>query len=73
MKFEEIFKKEGMYVADSFGEGLALKVIGDILYSIDYKDKNDISPKLSLQIMYNGLLHKEYTEVFTRQSLFKKQ
>jgi hypothetical protein len=72
MKFEEIFEKEGMYVADSFGEGLALKVIGDTLYNIDYKDKNDISPTVSNQVMYKGLLHKEYTEVFTRQSLFKK-
>ncbi len=72
MTFEEIFDQEGLYVADSFGEGVALKVIGDTLYSIIYEDKNDTFGRESIQSMYRGLLKKQYTKVLTRQSLFKK-
>ncbi len=72
MTFEEIFDEEGLYVADSFGEGVALKVIGDTLYSVIYEDKSDIIGKTTIQSMYRALLKKEYTKVFTRQSLFKK-
>ncbi len=72
MTFEEIFDQEGLYVADSFGEGVALKVIGDTLYSAIYENEDDLFPKENIQSMYKGLLTKNYTKVITRQSLFKK-
>ena len=72
MKFEEIFNEEGLYVADSFSEGVALKIEGDTLYSCIYKDEDDLFPRVNIQSMYKGLLNKEYTKVFTRQSLFNK-
>lgn len=72
MKFEEIFNQEGLYVANSFGEGVALKIIGDTLYSCIYENKDDLFPRESIQSVYKGLFDKEYTKVLTRQSLFKK-
>ncbi len=72
MKFEQIFEKEGLYVADSFGEGVALKIIGDTMYSVVYESKDDLFPRENIQSMYKGLFSKEYTKVLTTQSLFKK-
>jgi hypothetical protein len=72
MKFEEIFNKEGLYVAESFGEGVALKIEGDTLYSCIYKNEDDLFPEVRIQPVYKGLFDKEYTKVFTRQSLFNK-
>ena len=72
MKFEEIFNQEGLYVADSFAEGVALKIIGDTLYSCIYESADDVLPDVRTQPVYKGLFDKEYTKVLTRQSLFNK-
>lgn len=72
MKFEEIFNQEGLYVADSFDEGVALKIIGDTVYSCVYKSTDDVLPDIRTQPVYKGLFDKEYKKVFTRQSLFNK-
>ena len=76
MKFEEIFKEEGLYKADTFKKGIAFEIkenyiTGDReLFIKSFKDENDLMPKSVPQIVYERLFKKEYTKVYTRQSLF---
>lgn len=72
MKFQEIFNEEGLYVADGFSKGVALKV-GDLgfLYQIVYKHPDDLFPEEITMPVYKGLFEKDYRKVFTRQQLFK--
>jgi hypothetical protein len=72
MKFEEIFNKPGLYVTDSFSEGVCFEVTKEgYLYLVIYKHKDDILPQKTNALVYKGLFAKEYKKVFTRQSLFK--
>lgn len=76
MKFEDIFKEEGLYRADSFMKGVAFKIKindtygGKELFLVTFKDKNDLTPESVTPIIYDGLFKKEYTKVHTRQALF---
>lgn len=72
MKFEEIFNEEGLYVADGFTDGAALKV-NDVgfLYLVDYKNPNDLFPNEITMPVYKGLFEKDYRKVFNVKSLFK--
>lgn len=76
MNFEEIFKEEGLYKANTFRKGIAFEIkensiTGDReLFIKTFKDENDLSPESQPQVVYERLFKKEYTKVFTRQSLF---
>lgn len=76
MKFEEIFKEEGLYGAESFREGIALEIkrneiTGDNeVFMKSYKDKNDVMPETTSLVVYEGLFKKDYIKIYTRQSLF---
>jgi hypothetical protein len=70
MKFEEIFKEEGLYVADSFIKGFCFEVKDGFLYGVTYTSATDLFPKKESQGMYYGLLLKDYKKVFTIKSLF---
>jgi hypothetical protein len=72
MTFQEIFNQDGLYKADSFVEGFCFKVVAGCLYGMEYRDENDISPLQNVMLVSRHLFTKEYTKVFTRQSLFKK-
>lgn len=74
MKFQDIFNKEGMYIADDFAEGTALEVSRDnTLYLVTYKSHMDLQPTKITMPVYGGMFKKEYTPVYTRQSLFIKK
>ncbi len=74
MKFEEIFKENGLYASKDFVEGFCFEVFGSekSLQSVQYKNKFDMSPERGRALVYLGLFDKEYEKVLTRQSLFKK-
>lgn len=79
MKFEEIFKEEGLYKADSFRKGTAFKIkknsITDSmeLYMVSYEKATDITPQHEEpMLVYGGLFEKEYVKLFNRNELFKE-
>lgn len=72
MKFEKIFKEDGMYVSDSFAQGVCFNVRNKTLYMLTYENKNDINPTEEIAPVYLGLFNKKYKKVYTRQSLFNK-
>jgi hypothetical protein len=43
-----------------------------VLYSFEYEHKDDMFPLQNVMPVDKNLFTKEYTKVFTRQSLFKK-
>lgn len=77
MKFEEIFNEEGLYKSESFVKGFCFQIKKNSitnsleLYSLTYRNLNDILPYKDQVVVYSGLFKKEYTKVFTRESLFK--
>lgn len=72
MKFEEIFNEKGLYIADGFAEGSALKVDDEgFLKLVNYKNKDSITYTEDNMLIYKGMFKKDYRKVFTRQSLFK--
>ncbi len=78
MTFQEIFLEEGLYKADSFADGVAFEIKKNKwtgnreLFIKTFKDKNDLLPTSEPQIVYEELFHKQYSKVYTRQSLFLK-
>jgi hypothetical protein len=72
MTFQEIFNQDGLYKADSFVEGFCFKVEDGVLYSYEYEHADDKFPLKDIVPVTKNLFTKEYTKVFTRQSLFKK-
>lgn len=75
MKFEEIFKENGLYTSDDFVEGFCFEVFGHekALMAVQYKNADDILPEKHRALVYEGLFKKTYRKVFTRQSLFNKK
>lgn len=73
MKFEEIFKENGLYTSDDFVEGFCFEVHGyeKALIAVQYKNVDDLMPEKHRALVYEGLFNKTYRKVFTRQSLFK--
>lgn len=72
MKFEEIFKEKGLYKTDSFIKGYCLEVDEDgWLHSLHYRDENDLLPIRENAYINKSYFSKDFTKVFTRQSLFK--
>lgn len=76
MKFEEIFKEEGLYVADSFAKGFVFKISKNkinnsfILSPLRYDYEDDMNPIEEDLTVYGELFKKDYKKVYTRQSLF---
>lgn len=75
MKFEEIFKDNGLYTSDDFVEGFCFEVFGNekALMAVQYKNADDLIPEKHRALVYADLFKKTYRKVFTRQSLFKKK
>lgn len=75
MKFEEIFKENGLYTSDDFTEGFCFEVFGHekSLMAVQYKNADDLLPEKHRALVYEGLFKKTYRKVFTRQSLFNKK
>jgi hypothetical protein len=73
MTFEEILKKDGLYVADSFCEGFCFEVKEGWLYYKNYRNSTDFNPYCELQSMHYSFLLKDYKQVFTIKSLFKNK
>jgi hypothetical protein len=72
MNFQDIFKEQGLYKASSFTQGTAFKVTENKeLFTVIYKDKDDMLPEEYPTLVYAELFNKEYEKVYTRQSLFK--
>lgn len=72
MTFEEIFKKDGRYTSDGFAEGFCFEINKGTLYCIQYKDKEDLFPDRWIYPINANAFRKNYKQVLTRQSLFKK-
>lgn len=78
MTFIEIFEEEGLYTANSFADGVALKIEIDtfgvyVLSFVNYYNIDVITPVvLNMQITDN-LVNKNYKRVLTRYQLFGKQ
>lgn len=70
MTFEEIFKQDGLYKADSFAPGVAFKIEGGTLKLVTYLSPNDILPSVDSPCIYSGLFSKDYTKVYNIKSLF---
>jgi hypothetical protein len=74
MTFQEIFKNPGLYVADSFAEGVAFRVNERFeLYVEEYKDVNDLLPETYPTIVYGGLFEKDYKKILLKKNLFKEE
>lgn len=77
-KFEHIFREEGLYVADSFKEGVAFQIIKNGLDSqmqlhvIKYNDPADTSPEEESLKTYGGMFDKVYYKVSSVKDLFAK-
>ena len=72
MKFEEIFNERGLYVADGFVNGVALKVDDDgYLKLVTYKNKDSLKYTEDNMPIFKGMFKKDYRKVFTIKSLFK--
>ncbi len=71
MTFQEIFQEDGLYKADSFKEGICLKVEDGFLKLVCFLSKDDMNPRVENAPVHKSYFGKEYTKVFTRQSLFK--
>ena len=76
MKFEDIFKEEGLYTSNSFGQGVCFEVrrnqFDDVLelYTLTYKDVKDTKPSRCPTLVYADLFNKIYTPIMGVQSLF---
>ena len=70
MKFEEMLKEDGKYIADGFGKGVCFEVKGENIYQVFYKSKDDLMPEKYPLVMYRGLLYKDYKNIFTLKELF---
>ena len=76
MEFRDIFKEEGLYVADTFSKGSAFEIKRNSmtneleLHLVTYNDVDTLFPNRSVITVYEGLFNKDYKKVFTRQSLF---
>lgn len=77
MSFEEIFEEEGLYTANSFRRGFCFEIKRNTftneleMFGKTFKDKDDMFPKSETIVVYSNLFKKDYTKVYTRQSLFK--
>ena len=71
MKFEEIFNEDGLYTSDDFVEGFCFKIRNGGLLGVQYKNENDLLPKIDNFHTYKGLFKKEYKKAFNISSLFK--
>ena len=71
MTFEEIFKQDGIYRAESFAPGFCFKIEEGVLSGLQYRDKDDALPTTEPVLVFKALFNKEYTKIFTRQSTFK--
>ena len=78
MKFEKIFKAEGLYVADSFAKGVCFEIKKNSisgereLYLTTFAHAADLLPTREVMPVYEELFRKEYAIAYTKQSLFKK-
>jgi hypothetical protein len=78
MRFEDIFKSEGLYRSDSFRDGVAFKISPNIiggnleLSLVTYKNVDDFIPTEELVVVYDNLFKKEYTKVLNRGQLFNQ-
>ena len=71
MKFEEIFEEKGLYKAEDYIKGYCYEVDADgWLYSLQYKNKDDVNPIRKRAFIYKGIFQKTFVKVYTRQSLF---
>jgi hypothetical protein len=73
LTFEEIFDQDGLYVSDSFSEGVAFKILFETLSMVTYKSKDDLLPFEEHIPVYLGLFKKKYKEVLTTKTLFKDE
>lgn len=78
MTFEKIFNQEGLYVADGFADGIAIRIKKNSLtFSkemdfVQYSNPDDLFPEILNIKVYDGLFGKEYRQIFNRNKLFKK-
>lgn len=79
MTFEKIFNQEGLYVADGFADGIAIRIKQNPFTSskemdfVQYSNPDDIfGETLNIKI-YDGLFEKDYQQIFNRNELFKKK
>lgn len=77
MTFEKIFNQEGLYVADGFADGIAIRIKKNSLtFSkemdfVQYSNPDDLFPEILNIKVYDGLFGKEYRQIFNRNELFK--
>lgn len=71
MTFEEIFKEKGNYKAESFIKGFCFEVDSNgWLYSLQYRDENDISPIRERAFISGDMFNKNFVVVYNRSQLF---
>lgn len=71
MKFEEIFKEDGLYKADSFVKGFCFEIKDGFLKCRSYRNENDLFPTVENVAVHEKMLHMDFSKVLTRRSLFK--
>lgn len=74
MTFEEIFQEKGLYKAESFAYGTALKIdqghSGLVLTLVTYTEGKTFPEENPMQV-YDGLFKKDYKRVYNTNQLFK--
>ena len=72
MKFEEIFKNPGLYIADGFIRGFVYRItIDGILECLQYNKENHLFPSRVDVFVYAGLFEKNFRQVYNISELFK--
>lgn len=72
MTFQEIFVEKGTYKADGFVKGYCYEVDSDgWLWSLQYKNKDDILPIRERAFIYKGIFNKKFVKVYNRNQLFE--
>lgn len=70
MTFREIFKKDGMYIADGFKSGFAFVIQNGILFCKFHKSINDYLAEAERYPMNANLFDKEYKKVNHLKEIF---
>ena len=70
MTFAEIFNSDGLYKSVSFSNGVCFQIKNGTLYSVTYKNVNDLLPDREPTVVNKDLFNNKYQKIYTIKQLF---